>query len=580
MTLRLVALMSVVLLLSLGAFGLMINHYQDQLMAEVALTASEAGKAALRTLEAKHFGDTGIWYTSENLVAGAAGAPVELEAHTEIQHLDGAPGTVRVVRTVTTGGEDVAGLKVDEAGGMIMIQQFGADISADEMILDCLPDNAADSAVVVGAADAGARPPCSELLGTQANRFVISIEGVRTEGDPTHGMVLTVPRFSPDMAKRVDETVEFISGKDAQVAVAGGPSFEELRLPLDSGDYGQLFKSIRYRSLFIFLGVLAVGTVLSAGVASRFTRPIRKLDSGIRRLSDGDLEVQVQVQGKDEVARLGRAFNDMTRSLRANRERSREMVRREKLSALGRLAAGVAHDVRNPLHSIGLTLQHLREACRPEDDARAEDFDRSLEIIRGEMRRLDGLVGNFLQFARSDRRERKPLDLRELLQTTARLVKKEAEWRKVEVALELDEDIPPVIGDGEAIRSSILNLVLNSFEAMPEGGRLQLGLRRRGDEVEVQIADDGAGIDEKDQERVFEFAYTTREGGNGLGLAMVHQCIVEEHGGRVELESRPGEGTRVRLILPHGAAGGDDGAGEGEESAAACSSWTTRSRSG
>ena len=240
----------------------------------------------------------------------------------------------------------------------------------------------------------------------------------------------------------------------------------------------------------------------------------------------------------------------MTRKLRANRERSRELVRREKLSALGRLAAGVAHDVRNPLHSIGLTLQHLRETGRPDDSQRAAEFDRSLGIIRGEIGRLDRLVGNFLRFANGDRNERQDVDLEALLQETARLIKKEAELRNVRVELKIEGGVPAIPADGEAIRSSILNLVLNSFEAMPDGGELTLALRREGHEAIVEVTDTGEGIPARDQEKVFEFAYTTREGGNGLGLAMVHQTVVEEHGGRVALESTPQKGTRVCVALP------------------------------
>jgi two-component system sensor histidine kinase HydH len=240
----------------------------------------------------------------------------------------------------------------------------------------------------------------------------------------------------------------------------------------------------------------------------------------------------------------------MTRSLRANRQRSREMVRREKHSALGRLAAGVAHDIRNPLHSIGLTLQHLSETSRPEADGPAEEFDRSLDIIRAEIRRLDQLVGNFLRFAKSESRERHEVDLRALLTETARLVRKEAEWRRVEVELDLDQSAPKLEADGEAIRSSLLNLVLNSFEAMPEGGRLELSLRTGPEEAVIEVADTGEGISEQDQDRVFDFAFTTKEGGNGLGLAMVYQCIVEDHGGQVALASEPGGGARVRMALP------------------------------
>jgi signal transduction histidine kinase len=214
------------------------------------------------------------------------------------------------------------------------------------------------------------------------------------------------------------------------------------------------------------------------------------------------------------------------------------------------MAAGVAHDVRNPLHSIGLTLQHLRETARPTEDERAAEFERAVEVIRGEIHRLDKVVGSFLSFARSEERERERIDLGELLRETARLVQKEAERRDVELSLQIDPTAPRVLCDPEALRSSVLNLVLNSFEAMPEGGHLALTLQREDRGVALEITDTGDGIGEEERERVFDFAYTTREGGNGLGLAMVHHCVVEGHGGQVSLDSEPGEGTRVRLVLP------------------------------
>jgi signal transduction histidine kinase len=206
--------------------------------------------------------------------------------------------------------------------------------------------------------------------------------------------------------------------------------------------------------------------------------------------------------------------------------------------------------VRNPLHSIGLTLQHLRETGRPVEPGRAAEFDRSLEIIRAEIGRLDQLVDNFLRFARSGSLPQEPVDPAELLRETARLVEKQAERHGVHLTLDIAEGTPRILADPESIRSAVLNLVLNGFEAMPEGGTLTLGLRAEGAEVVLEVGDTGEGIPEDAQEKIFDFAYTTRESGSGLGLAMVHEIVVEDHGGRVSLESGPGQGTTVRLALP------------------------------
>jgi len=550
MTLRLVGLMSVVLLLSLAAFGLLTAHYQDQVMQEVARTASDVGKATLRTLE--------------------------IQEHATTLDLQGKGESVFTWSTVD--GGPTAGESVRPVRRTLIVRSL-SDVDAERhLVLDdsahvvTLPPHSPDPAVPSeGVAVAAAAKECLEQqLGDgrhpasirismttgeggqvmlEGDVAIVDLEEVHVESaqDAQGQMTLRIPTFAPARQRASDappsDPTDDGSGETELVA-------DEIRLPFSVADYDTLFRSLRNRSLALFVGVFAVGVVLSGGLAARFTRPVRRLDAGIRRLSDGDLDVRVDVQGRDEIARLGMAFNDMTRKLRANRERERDMVRREKLSALGGLAAGVAHDVRNPLHSIGLTLQHLSETCRPEGEHRGAEFDRSVDIIRGEIRRLDRLVENFLSFARSDRRERQAVDLRDLLEETARLVRKEAEWRGVEVKLDLPQASPAVAVDGESLRSSILNLVLNSFEAMPDGGTLELSLRVAEDAVIVEVADTGEGIPEAERERVFEFAYTTREGGSGLGLAMVYQCVAVEHGGRVSIDSSLGQGTRVSLTLP------------------------------
>ncbi len=506
MTLRLVALMSVVLLLSLAAFGVLMSHHQDQVMQELTQTVSDVGRAALGTFEFDWHGEGNaqVWVYDDDPSGLAHERHVERTIVAHAHSPGEAPKTIkRIERYVTT---------TDGEGAV--------------------PDG---------------------------NPFFIDLEEIRAESDPSQNrVVLTIPRLTPADGPEGHATHGSLEQVEVLVKAfekeEGGPPVramrEEISLPIPIEEFDDLFARTRGRSLFLFLGVFLVGTVLSTGMAARFTRPIRKLDAGIRRLADGDLDVEVAVQGKDEIARLSRAFNTMAAKLRIGRERSRELARREKLSALGRLAAGVAHDVRNPLHSIGLTLQHIDETSRPRAADRSAEFDRSLEIIRSEIRRLDELVGNFLRFAKSERHEREPVDLAGLIRETAKLVRKEAEWRRVELELELDPATPPVLADVETLRSAILNLVLNGFEAMPEGGKLHVRLSAANDEVRLEVEDNGIGIPEADRDRVFDFAYTTKDGGSGLGLAMVQHCVVEEHGGKVVLDSTPDRGTRVRLAFP------------------------------
>jgi signal transduction histidine kinase len=516
--------MTIVLALCMGAFALIANSYHQQVLAEAGQIATDSAKAVFGSLEGAS--ERSVW----QLERDAPGADAEGSAQlTIVGDVDPAEArkliseiTQRRLGAETLEGGDLTRRLAEEgvtAVGQITSVQCSQVDGVEECVESQRDLNLDDAAI-------------AELF--------VRVEDIHAMTRPD-GVILTIP------------TLRTRAARGAAADDAGGESLQarpsEIRLPIPVEQYDRLFAGARRRSLFLFLGVFLVGIVLSAGAAARFTRPARKLDAALRELSDGDLESELEVHGDDEMARLGGAFNEMTRKLRANRERTRQLARRDKLSALGRLAAGVAHDVRNPLHSIGLTLDHLHDTGRPDETERAAEFDRSLAMIRGEIRRLDQLVVNFLRFAKGDNRERQSVNLAALVRETAQLVRKETQWRGIEMKLELAE-VPDLRIDVEAIRSSLLNLVLNSCEAMPKGGELSISLVSEEGEVRLEVADSGRGIPQDDLEKVFDFGYSTREGGSGLGLVMVHQCVVEEHGGRVDLVSEIDTGTRVQLIFP------------------------------
>jgi signal transduction histidine kinase len=611
MTGRLIALMSLVLALCLATFAFMTRRYHDEVMRELPRTVAEAGQAAIRSLEPARF--------AVRTAANEPGLHLPLPAPVDLAELrEQAVELSRIAEDVVAREALAEGRRIvlerdfgpesafatafrdcgDETGDnclewrtsgdgetatqIIRIDAIHAQSDPETGVLLRIPTF---RTMVVGQRDDGTggldsldvleidadttafhRDSTDPAAGREIEVHAGTATGSADETSRTvtfhvnHGYRMVVE--GEELETRVPEVGDGTSGAMLTAGPSGTPPSvvgRDIVFPIRTDDYKAAYDRFRTKSLLLLAGVFGVGLVLTTGLAARFTRPVRKLDGAVREIADGNLDVTVPVHGRDELARLGTAFNEMARKLREGRDRARELTRREKLSALGRLAAGVAHDVRNPLHSISLTLAHLSESHRPASDGEAADFDRSIEIIREEIGRLDGLVSSFLRFASSGGRERTRVRPSALVEEVARLVRKEAEWRGIELETVLDGSDPEVDADVESLRASVLNLVLNAFEAMPDGGTLRLETHGETGAAVLEVHDSGVGIPEEDRERVFDFGWSTRETGRGLGLAIVHRCIVEDHGGRVRLESEVGRGTTVALHLP--AADGDEETG-------------------
>jgi PAS domain S-box-containing protein len=218
----------------------------------------------------------------------------------------------------------------------------------------------------------------------------------------------------------------------------------------------------------------------------------------------------------------------------------------ERLAALGRITAGVAHEVKNPLNSMRLWLENLKESLPPETD---ESAMQAVNVLDAEIDRLDAVVKRFLDFSRPMDVRLEPTQLAGLLQEVLEVAGPQLERSKVQVAQLLPIDVPEVFGDRALLKQAILNLVLNAVDAMPNGGQLQLTLSRRGSMAEITVGDTGKGIPMEHRQKVFQLFFTTRPGGSGIGLASTFQ-IVQLHNGSIDFTSEVGRGTTFRIELP------------------------------
>jgi two-component system, NtrC family, nitrogen regulation sensor histidine kinase NtrY len=434
---------------------------------------------------------------------------------------------------------DVRGAEpaVTLVGGKRLDQSFLADLPvAPGMTIALYSDPAAQNEAVVPAFDA------KRLTGAQgdvagAARYGPLIAAARETGQPASGVLhLTARREDSVNATAIPLK------NDAGLVTA------VLTVGIARAGMVEAQQHIRTIAYGVAAGGILLAIVFSLWIAARVSRPIEQLAHAAQAVAAGDWEARVEERGRDEVGVLARSFNHMTTQLAAQRE---QLVQTERVAAWRELARRLAHELKNPLFPLQLTVENLVRARALPEAEFDEVFRESTATLGAEIANLKTIIGRFSDFSKMPKPQLERIDAKDVMERVRALYEPTAGKGDAAIRFAVEvADVPmPMDADPELLHRALSNLVLNAMDAMPEGGVLTLAAESRGERIELRVADTGEGLTPEECERLFTPYYTTKQHGTGLGLAIV-QSVVADHAGTIAVESRTGGGTAFILTLP------------------------------
>ncbi len=321
-------------------------------------------------------------------------------------------------------------------------------------------------------------------------------------------------------------------------------------LLIGSSRVGMLKLESFIRKLGLAVGGIGVllGLLLAWWATARISRPVHELAEAAGAVAGGNWNTRVEVRSRDEIGELARAFNQMTGHLTDQRER---LVQSERVAAWRELARRLAHELKNPLFPLQITVENMRRARDQFPEQFDEVFREGSATLLAELAQLKTIINRFSDFSKMPPPDRRSINLNEIVRGVMKLFDAQLMSQRVTARLELEDRLPIIEADPAQLQRALQNLVLNALDAMPAGGVLTVRTSHTGGSVRLEVSDSGSGLTREECERLFTPYYTTKQHGTGLGLAIV-QSVVSDHGGRISVDSEPGRGSTFRIELENG----------------------------
>jgi signal transduction histidine kinase len=330
--------------------------------------------------------------------------------------------------------------------------------------------------------------------------------------------------------------------------VAGNEHYGYIHLKINVEDFSEIMASNSLKRLIATSLVFGLGILIAIVLSWMYTKPIHNVVDAARSVAAGDLSLDLITDRKDEIGELTQSFNFMVHKLREERALEEKLREAEHLSGIAQLAKSIAHEIRNPLNFISLSIDHLRTKYTPSEDDGKEAFESLMNSIKKEIQRLNKLVGDFLDYGKPLKLNLQEVDVENLIDDVISLVKAKAEKDGIRIYHTRGE-MPKLSIDPELFKTCIFNVILNAFQAMPSGGDLMMKTHISDSRAYITVEDTGMGVPRENLQKLFDPFFSTKSTGLGLGLAMTKR-VVEEHGGKVNFQSTEGKGSTITISLP------------------------------